>query len=211
MLEIYAVTLIGVILAQASPGPNLLAVASAAIGQGRRAAMYTVLGVATGMLVWAVAIAFGLATILAFYPVLLTALKIAGGSYLCFMAYKALRASWQNEDVAISAHREQQSAFAAWRRGLLVIMTNPKAALMWAAVGSFLFGNGLGAYEVMAFGPFAAITASLIYGTYGLLFSTGFAARTYSKFARWIELMFGAAFGALGGKLLFDGFRELKQ
>jgi threonine efflux protein len=91
-----------------------------------------------------------------------------------------------------------------------VILTNPKAALMWTAVGTFLFGSGLSALQVVAFGPVAALSAIAIYGAYGLLFSSGFAVKTYSRFARWFELAFGSAFGALGGKLLWDGVRELR-
>jgi len=44
--------------------PNLLAVASTALGQGRKAALQVTLGKSTGMLVWAVAVAFGLLVIM---------------------------------------------------------------------------------------------------------------------------------------------------
>ena len=50
----------------------------------------------------------------------------------------------------------------------------------------------------------------LVYGSYALLFSTGLAARTYGRFQRWIEGLFGAVFGALGGKLVADGIAELR-
>ncbi|MEL6919690.1 MAG: LysE family translocator [Pseudomonadota bacterium] len=211
MLEAYLITITGVILAQASPGPNLLAVASAGLGQGRAAALATVAGVATGMFIWATAVAFGLAAVLALYPTLLTAMKIIGGSYLCWMALKAVKAAWADNTMSIQAGTQSMSLLAHWRRGLLVIMTNPKAALMWTAVGTFLFGSGLSAWQVVAFGPLAALTAIMIYGGYGLLFSSGFATRTYSRFARWIELAFGGAFAALGGTLLLDGLRELRK
>jgi len=211
MLEAFAITLMGVVLAQASPGPNLLAVASAGLGQGRRAALFTVAGVSTGMFIWASLVAFGLAAVLAIYPSLLTAMKMVGGGYLLWMAFRAVKASLKGGEMSVKSSNGSLSAFAAWRRGLLVIMTNPKAALMWTAVGSFLFGSGLSAAQVLAFGPVAAISAFVIYGTYGLMFSSGLAVRTYSKFARWIEAAFGAAFGLLGGKLLLDGLREIKQ
>jgi threonine/homoserine/homoserine lactone efflux protein len=52
MLEAYLVTLAGVLLGQIAPGPNLLAVAGAALGQGRRAAGFVALGVATAIFAW---------------------------------------------------------------------------------------------------------------------------------------------------------------
>lgn len=211
MLEAYLITLTGVVLAQAAPGPNLLAVASAGLGQGRTAALMTVLGVATGMMIWAAAVAFGLAAVLAVYPKLMTAMKIAGGAYLLWLAVRALLSAWRGGPTGIRAHRSGLSAGAAWRRGLLVVLTNPKAALMWTAVGTFLFGTGLAAWQVVLFGPLAAISAMAVYGSYAVLFSSGFATRGYSRFARWIEVAFGAAFGALGGRLLVDGIREMRS
>ena len=202
--------LLGVALAQAAPGPNLLAVASAGLGQGRRAALMTVAGVASGMLLWASAVAFGLAAIVALFPAMLTAMKLAGGAYLAWLALRSLLAALRGGAPAIRPVSRGSSVWASWRRGLLVVITNPKAALMWIAVGTFLFGSGLAAWQVVLFGPLAAISAMMIYGTYGVLFSSGLAVRAYAGFARWIELAFGAAFGALGGKLLFDGVREMR-
>jgi threonine/homoserine/homoserine lactone efflux protein len=188
----------------------MVAVASAALGQGRRAGLFTVLGVATGMLGWAVAVAFGLAAVLDFYPSLLSLMKVLGGGYLVFLALKALRAAVAGGEMIVRPVLQRQSGFSAWRRGVLVILTNPKAALMWIAVATFLFGSGLSAPAVVAFGPVAFVSGSLIYGGYALLFSTGLAMRTYGRFARIFESLFAAAFGALGGRLLVDGFREFR-
>jgi threonine efflux protein len=211
MLQAYLITLVGVALAQAAPGPDLMAVASAAFGQGRRAALFTVLGVASGMFIWAAGVAFGLAAVLTLFPKLMTAMKLIGGGYLAYLAIRALIAAAKGgEAQSIRALRQPMSAFAAWRRGLIVVMTNPKAALAWTAVGTFLFGSGLSPLEVAGFGPVAAASAVLVYGTYALLFSTGLAARTYSRFARVFEAAFGAAFGLIGGRLLLDGIRDLR-
>lgn len=210
MIEAYLIALAGVALAQAAPGPNLLAVANAGLAQGRSAALMTVAGVSTGMLCWASAVAFGLAAVIAIYPAMLAAMKIAGGTYLAWIALRSVASAFGGGAPGIRANIRPATALSSWRRGLLVVVTNPKAALMWIAVGTFLFGSGLSAWQVVAFGPLAAISAIAVYGTYGLLFSSGLAVRAYSKFARWTELAFGAAFGALGGKLLFDGVREMR-
>ena len=210
MIEAYAATLVGVALAQASPGPNMLAVAGAALGSGRRAALWTVGGVACGMLVWAAAVAFGLGAVLALYPTLLTGMKIVGGAYLAWLAFKGLRAAFRGGAPTVRADARARGPLGAWRRGLLVVLTNPKALLMWSAVGTYLFGSGLTAGQVLGFGPVGAVSALLIYGGYGLLFSTGAAAGVYRRFTRPIEAGMGVAFGALGGRLILDGARELR-
>ncbi len=210
MLEAFLITLLGVMAAQASPGPNLIAVASVALAQGRKAGLSVVGGVSSGMLVWSLATAYGLATVLELFPYSLTAMRIIGGGYLLWLALKGLRAAIRNEPGSIKAAREPLSNPQAYLRGFLVLLTNPKAVMMWAAVATFLFGAGLTAPQVLAFGPVGAISGFVIYGFYAVVFSTGIASRSYQRFARWFETVFAAAFGGLGGKLLFDGLRELR-
>ena len=68
MLVAYALTWLGVVAAQASPGPNLAAVASVALAQGRRPALFVVTGIASGMLVWSLATALGLGALIEAFP-----------------------------------------------------------------------------------------------------------------------------------------------
>jgi threonine efflux protein len=211
VLEIYLITLAGVVLGQIAPGPNLLAVVGAALGQGRRAAFFIALGVATAIFAWVSVAAFGLAALLAVYPSLLILMKLLGGSYLCFLSGRALVAAWRGGDPSFRASRTEWTPLAAWRRGFLVNITNPKSALMWSAVATFLYGSGLSAPQVLGFAPIGFVSSLIVYGTYGTLFSSGVAKRAYARFARGVEAMFGLAFGALGGKLLADGVGEIAR
>lgn len=209
MLTVYLMTLTGVILGQIAPGPNLLAVAGAALGQGLRAALCVTLGVATAIFVWVTVATFGLATLLAVYPPLLTAMKLLGGGYLCFLAIKGLRAALTGQQARVQATHASWTALGAWRKGLLVNLSNPKSALMWGAITTFMFGSGLTTAQVLGFAPVGFASALLVYGAYGVLFSTNLARRLYARFTRTVEALFGAAFGALGGSLVVDGMRDL--
>lgn len=210
MISAFVAVLIGVMAAQASPGPNMMAVAGAALKQGRSAALLVVSGIATGSLVWAVLTAFGLGELLRRFPQLLTALMFVGGGYLLWLAARSLLSAWRGDMGRLKANTEHLSAWGAWRRGLLVVLTNPKAALMWSAIATFLFGAGLPMLAVLGFGPLVALSALLIYGTYGLIFSSRLAGAFYQRFARGIEFVFGAAFGVLGGVLVLTGVRALR-
>lgn len=210
MISAYLAALIGVMAAQASPGPNMMAVAGAGLAQGRRAALLVVAGIASGSLIWAVVTAFGLGELFRRFPALLTVLTLAGGAYLLWLATRSLLKAWRGEASALRANSEMLGNFEAWRRGLLVVLSNPKAALMWSAIATFLFGAGLPMLAVLAFGPLVALSAMLIYGTYGLIFSSRIAGRFYGRFARAIEFVFGAAFGCLGALLVIAGVRALR-
>lgn len=209
MAEIYLITLAGVALGQLLPGPNLLAVAGAALGQGRNAAMFVALGVATAIFAWVTLAAFGLAALLSVFPSLLTALKFVGGGYLGYLAIRALRAAARGGEPALRSDGANWTPLEAWRRGLLINLTNPKSALMWGAVATFLFGSGLSAPQVLGFAPIGFASALVVYGIYGVLFSSGLAKRAYARFARGVEALFGLAFGMIGGKLVADGLGEI--
>ncbi|KQX39988.1 threonine transporter [Devosia sp. Root436] len=210
MLQSFLLVLLGVAAAQASPGPNMFAVIETALGRGRRSALLVVAGIASGTLVWAAIASLGLGAVFTAVPALLTALKFIGGAYLCYLGFRGLRAVLRGTEAALRAETRPLSDPAAWRRGFFVVMTNPKALLMWLALATFLFGAGLNAAQVLAFGPVVAISATLIYGFYGVMFSTGLASRGYARFWRWIEAAFGTAFGALGLTLLISGLRDIR-
>lgn len=211
ILTVYAVALTGVILAQLAPGPNLLAVASAALGQGLQTAIWVTLGIATAIFLWITVATFGLATLLAVYPPLLIVMKIAGGGYLLFLAARSARAALVDANSSLHAERDAWTGFQAWRRGLLVNLSNPKSALMWGAITTFMFGSGLTTTQVLGFAPIGFASATLIYGTYAALFSTGVARGIYARFTRSVSAVFAAAFGALGGSLIFDGVRDIAK
>jgi threonine efflux protein len=210
VLSALLLTAAGICLAQASPGPNMMAVAGAALSKGRRAALFVVLGIASGSLVWAAATAAGLAALLAAVPALITVLKFAGGLYLIYIAVRGAILAFRGEaSIRATTSADGFTDLAAWRRGVFVVLTNPKAALMWSAIASFLYGVGFGSVEVLLFGPFTFCSAGVIYGTYGLLFSSGLAMSAYARFARWFEAAFAAVFGTLGAILLLDGIRDV--
>jgi threonine/homoserine/homoserine lactone efflux protein len=210
MLQAFLVAWIGVCAAQASPGPNMMAVAEAALGQGRRAALFVVAGIATGSLAWALLMALGLGAVFHAFPALLTVLKFVGGAYLGYLGLRALVSVRRGKSLNPVPLAGERSSVAAWRQGLLVVLTNPKAALMWSAIATFLFGAGLGGLEVLAFGPVVALSATAIYGTYGIIFSTGVALGFYQRFARVIQALFGIIFGGLGAALIWSGLRDLR-
>lgn len=211
MIAAYLTALVGVIAAQAAPGPNMMAVIGMGLARGRRQALLVVAGIVSGVVIWAAAFAYGLGELLDAFPAALTGLKFAGGLYLLFVAARALLAARRGparSDAGRGAF--PVGAMGAWRRGLLVVMTNPKAALMWWAVATFLFGAGLSQGAVLAFGPVAALSAALIYGSYGLVSSSARASILYARFARLIEATFGLVFGALGLALVASGIKALR-
>ncbi|MEO9951393.1 MAG: hypothetical protein ABJE99_19630 [Roseobacter sp.] len=74
-----------------------------------------------------------------------------------------------------------------------------------------MFGSGLSTWQVAAFAPLASLSAIVVYGGYALLLSTGGAVRTYRRFWRIIEGVFGSLFGAMGASLVIAGVRDAQS
>jgi len=211
MLEL-ATAFLGVFLAQASPGPNMMAVASASLGSGRYAGVMTAVGIASGAFVWAVLLATGVGAVLQAFPETLTAMRLIGGGYLLYLGGKAILSSIKGKSGNAQADQELRlSGRTAALRGFLVVLTNAKAAMMWIALAMFLASSGYSNLEFLAVGAGAALSALSIYTVYALLFSTGVAVRAYRRFFRSVDALFGVMFGAVGGRLVIDGIREIRS
>jgi threonine/homoserine/homoserine lactone efflux protein len=210
MIELFFITLLATIAAQLAPGPNFLAVAAAALGQGRRQGMAVAAGVACGVFFWVILVAFGLGTLLELAPSLLLVLKITGGLYLLYLSMRGLKAGFRGEAVDLTADRHGRSLIANWQRGVLVVVTNPKAALMWIAMATFLYAGGANSLHVLLFGPLGALSAFGVYGLYAWLFSTNIAIRSYRRFTQVFDYSFATLFGLFGAKLVWDGLKEMR-
>ncbi|MBB4212646.1 threonine/homoserine/homoserine lactone efflux protein [Rhodothalassium salexigens DSM 2132] len=131
--------LLGVGLAQAvavvSPGPSLLVVARTAVGSTRVAAAWTAVGLGLGSVVWGLGALFGLKLLFAAVPWLYTAVKLAGGAYLAWLAIML----WRHARTPLAtghggATPLGQTRRRAVRRGLFTQLANPKVAVFFGSI-----------------------------------------------------------------------------
>ena len=113
------------VLALMSPGPAVLVIVGTALGQGRARALGVAMGVMTGSLLWSAAAAFGLGAIMLAHAWAFEAVRIAGGAYLLFLAYRSARSALRRGELRPSTVMVS-SLRAAYLRGLAVHLTNPK-------------------------------------------------------------------------------------
>ena len=180
-----------------SPGPNMVAVASRALGSGRTASLAVAFGIAIGAFGWALLTALGLGALFEAYPVLLRVLGLLGGAYLAWLGYKG----WRSALTGTAGEIAPKAGTGLGRdmlHGLVVTATNPKVALLWASLATFVGGATTSWPTLLLFAGVSALPGFAIYGTYGLVFSAGGVRRLYDRFRRATEAVFGTIFGALG-------------
>ena len=188
------------LLSITSPGPNVLAVLGTSMSAGRKSGLALALGVASGSFIWALMTALGLSALLASYAVALTVIKIVGGLYLLWLAYKSFRAAASRHDIEAVALTGGTRGY--YLRGLTIQMTNPKAALAWIAVISLGLQPGAPIWVALVIVVGTSVLSALIHCLYALAFSTTAMVRAYGRARRWIQGTLGVFFCFAGVKLL---------
>ena len=191
------------LLAIMSPGPNILAVMGTSMSVNRVSGIALALGVAGGSFCWALLTAIGLTAVIAAFAWALTAIKIAGGLYLLFLAYKSFRSAASAYDVeATTLDGEPNRPLQYVARGFLIQMTNPKAALAWVAIISLGLKEDAPFWVGLLIVGGTTVLSILIHCIYAIAFSTPAMVRIYSRARRWIQGALGAFFAFAGIKLL---------
>jgi RhtB (resistance to homoserine/threonine) family protein len=117
------------------PGPDTALVTKNAVLHGRGAALGTALGVNAGLSVWALASAFGVASVLRASDVAFTALKLIGAAYLIWLGIQALRAAGRGGSHAgADVARAAVDGRGGFRQGLLSDLANPKIGAFFTSV-----------------------------------------------------------------------------
>ncbi|KXG83876.1 LysE family translocator [Agrobacterium bohemicum] len=125
----------------ATPGPDMLLIASRSVSQGRSAGFLTYAGIAVGTYCHAHAAALGLSQLFLTVPVAYEIVRWAGCAYLLYLAYKTLRA--KSSAFAPSAGLKKLSTKRIFTEGLATNLLNPKMALFVLALfPQFIDPNG---------------------------------------------------------------------
>lgn len=198
LLLAYGAYLVGTL----SPGPAVLAIMTTAMAEGRRAGLALALGVVTGSLAWGGVAALGLGALLETTAGALALLKIAGGLYLIWLAWRALRGALAEAPPPDAAAGPPASLSRHWARGLGIHLTNPKAVFVWMAIIAIGLPAGSTPGDVaLVVGGCAVIGVGVFLG-YAIVFSTGVSRRVYLRLRRLIGALAAAIFGGLGVRLV---------
>ncbi len=124
-----------------TPGPDTLAVAHSALRGGRRAGFACVAGVCAGAAVWASGALAGLALLFERAVWAYRAVVLCGAAYLAVTGLRMLWTAWRWRAAPIATgtapatgRAASGARAAAFRRGLVTHLANPKAAVFFGSL-----------------------------------------------------------------------------
>jgi len=120
-----------------APGPDTVVVTKNALMHGRGAALGTSLGVNTGLLIWTIAAALGVAALVRASAVAFTILKLVGAAYLIWLGIQALREARHLSGHPTAGEDDPgppMGPLLGFRQGLLSDLSNPKIGVFFTSL-----------------------------------------------------------------------------
>ena len=177
-----------------APGPATLACATVSAANGRQAGLQFGLGLGVALTFWGVLAATGLGAVLVASANAMIVLKLLGGAYLLWLAFKSGRSAMAADAPALT-QIDQGRWFA---RGILLNASNPKAIFAWVATLSIGIGpNSSPATLVLATALCAAIGFA-VYLPWILGFSHPRVMSGYRRAQRWVDGVVASIFAIAG-------------
>jgi len=164
-LWLYFLAVLAVILL---PGMDMAFVMASSLAGGRRGAVSSVLGIASGGAIHVVVGATGMAALMVVFPHLFRAILLLGTLYLLWVGWNILRSA----DVAASQDDvAAPSSGTVYRRAVTTCLLNPKAyAFMFALFPAFVRSDVRSLFEqTLALGLITVGTQIVVYGTVAAL------------------------------------------
>jgi threonine/homoserine/homoserine lactone efflux protein len=186
-----------------SPGPSFVFVVRTAVAQSRIEGLAAALGMGVGACLYGGLAVVGLRTLIAEGGALFMGLKIAGGLYLLYLAWKIWQAA--PEPVAVQHGGERQTnAVRAFWLALLTQLSNPKIIAVFGAVFAALLPANPPVWLYFALPPLIFLQETLWYALVALAFSSSRPRALYLGAKFWIDRVAAALIGVLGVRLVYE-------
>ncbi|CAN7161857.1 LysE family transporter [Devosia sp. LjRoot16] len=191
------------LLGAISPGPSFVFVVRTAVAQSRTEGLASALGMGAGAMVYGALAVLGLRTLTQDGGLLFTALKVAGGLYLVYLAWKI----WSHAADPITVEAGAAPAAnpqKAFTFGLLTQLSNPKIVAVFGAVFAALLPANPEPWLYWALPPLIFLQETLWYSIVAIAFSATKPRAIYLSAKLWVDRAAAAFIGILGVRLIIE-------
>jgi threonine/homoserine/homoserine lactone efflux protein len=192
----------------ATPGPDMLLIASRSVSQGRMAGFASLAGIQAGTYLHALAMALGLSQLFLVVPLAYNIVRYVGAAYLIYLAIQAFRSSGQapisNPDI------KQYAALDMFWQGMLTNLLNPKMVLFVLALFPQFVRPEAGsvAVQILVLATVLNIIGLLTNGIVIVMASRmGQVFAGQGSFRRASQFFLGAVFAGLAARLVLEDRR----
>ena len=199
--------ILGALLAGAiSPGPSFVLVCRTAMLHSRTAGLVAALGMGLGGAIFGGLALLGLGALLREVPSLHVVLKIAGGLYLLYLAYRIWSGATERLEVRTGdpAGGDRHLRRVFWL-SLMTQLSNPKTAVVYGSIFTVFLPPEPSVALLVALVPGIFLVEFAWYAVVGSVFSIRKPREIYLGSKTMIDRIVALILGGLGGRLLYEG------
>lgn len=200
LFAILGALLIGAI----SPGPSFVFVVRTAVAQSRADGFAAAVGMGVGAALFGALALLGLRTLMTEAAGLYMVLKIAGGIYLVYLAYRIWRGASQPVEMMRNGAKGGSNIGRSFGLALATQMSNPKIVAVFGAVFAALLPAARPLWLDLAVPALIFVQETAWYALVAFAFSSARPRAVYLGAKVWIDRFAGAVIGALGIRLILE-------
>jgi threonine efflux protein len=199
------------LLAQFSPGPDMLLLLKNAVNHPLQAGLWTVVGIVAGLTVHTTLALTGVSLIIRTSSVAAGVLNVCGGLYLGWLAFHLLRSVWKSRGAGelkgtTDGTMTPLPARDAFLQGLITNLLNPKAALFLLGVLAACAGPDSTLLHKLGYAAIILGQALVFWSLFVWLLQRGPVRRLYLNSQRLLNLFFGLGLATLAVMALLRPF-----
>ncbi|MBO9195671.1 LysE family translocator [Rhizobium sp. NPDC090275] len=196
------------LLLAATPGPDMTLSISRALSQGKKPALYVVLGTSLGIVVHTMLVAFGISALITASPTAFLILKTGGAAYLLWLAVQAIRFGSK-----LSVEKVEEikgTPLSNIASGFWVNLLNPKVIIFFMTfLPQFVTAGDPAVTQKLLFLGFFFIVIGMPVNALVVLASDGLATwlQNNRKVLRGMDYTFAGVFSVFAAKILLTQAR----
>ena len=186
-----------------SPGPDFLVTLKQSVQRGLHSALWTALGIGSGILVHISYVILGVAVFLRYQPVLFRGLQYLGVVYLLWLAWHCLRSNNVSKLSVEHALAPPQTPLKAYALGFLTNVLNPKATLFFLALYTSVVSRSTPVAVQVFYGLWMALTTALWFSFVSYVMVRPQVRLRFLSYGPWLDRCLGVLLLLVAMRLLF--------
>ncbi len=199
----FLVVFVAMFFALLSPGPDFAFVLKQSVCSGRRASIYTSIGLGFGVMVHIGYSILGIGLIISKSIILFNIIKLCGAFYLIYIGYKSLKSQGFKVQVQDGLQSQTISVQKSFLMGFLCNILNPKAALFFISLFTAIIDISTPIYIQIFYGMFASLFTMVWFSTLSVILSQNVVRDFFNKFGKYFDRTIGFILIGLGIKIAF--------
>ena len=192
------------LMAVMSPGPDFFMAIRNSLTYSRKTGIYTAIGFGIGIGIHIIYCSVGLALIISKSILAFNVIKFLGAGYLIFIGIQSiLSKSNNNVEVKDTVNKDDISPLKAIRIGFLTNVLNPKATLFFLSLFTFVIGPSTPNFILALLGGIMMLNTTIWFSLVAIFFTQQRIQKTFYKFQKTFNRIFGGVLILIGLKLLF--------